>query len=70
MAEELVTIRIFSDPIEAGVMKSKLDAEGIYCFIVNEALMSSPHLRTVIGQVELRVRSSDVEKVKEILGLP
>ena len=69
MVEKLVSIGIYSDPIEARVMKSKLESEGIYCFLANEELMSSPNLRTVIGQVELQVKSADVKKAKKILGL-
>lgn len=69
MENELVTIAIYGNPIEAGVAKTKLDSENIYCFLANEELMSSPNLRTVIGQVELQVKFSDVIKAKQALGL-
>lgn len=69
MMDNLVTIAIYGDPIEAKIAKSKLESEGIYCFITNDELMSTPTLRTVIGQVELQVKSSDVQKAQKILGL-
>jgi len=67
MISQLVTISEFSDPLEANVAKSKLESEGIYCFLANEELMESPTLRTVIGSVKLQVKSSDMERAKQIL---
>ena len=67
MISQLVTISEFSDPLEANVAKSKLESEGIYCFLANEELMESPTLRTVIGSVKLQVKSSDMEREKQIL---
>ena len=65
----LITIAEYSDPIEANVVKTKLDSEGIFCFLQNEELMGSPTLRTVIGFVKLQVKSSDAERARKILGI-
>ncbi len=69
MIDQLVTIEIFQDPIEANIAKSKLSSEGIYSFIANEELMSSPNLRTVIGEVQLKVKKSDEKKAQKILKI-
>ncbi|MBI3379658.1 DUF2007 domain-containing protein [Candidatus Gottesmanbacteria bacterium] len=69
MTNQLVTIAVYGDPNEGNIVKSKLESEGIYCFLANEELMSSPDFRTIIGQVELQVKSEDAEKAKQILGL-
>jgi hypothetical protein len=69
MQAELVTIAVFSDPILGSISKTKLESEGIYCFLANENLMSSPNLRTIIGQVELKVKVVDAAKAKKILKL-
>lgn len=68
-ASELVTIAKYGNPILAEVAKSKLTSLDIYCFLANAELMSAPLLRTVIGEVELRVRREDVKRVRKILGL-
>lgn len=69
MADELVTFMIFADPNEANVVKTKLESEGIFCFLANEELMFSPNLRTVIGQVELKVKPQDLKKAKRIINV-
>lgn len=69
MTDELVTIIEYSDSIEANVAKSKLTSENIFCFLANEELMNSPTLRTVIGSVKLQVKSKDVKRAKQILGI-
>lgn len=69
MANRLITVNVYNDPVEANIAKSKLTASGIFCFLANEELMSSPTLRTVIGSVELKVNLIDKAEARRILGL-
>ena len=57
--DPLVTLAQFHSPVEAYLAKSRLELEGIHCFLSNEF---SP------GEVELRVASSEAGKAMAILG--
>jgi len=62
----LITIKESHQVSDLLVLKSRLESEGIKCFLKNEfttQIMS--HMATFM--VELQVANSDVEKVHEIL---
>jgi len=68
-AEKLITIGQFSKGVDAHLAKTKLQSEGIECFIQDEHLISLIWLYSnAIGGVKLQVRASDVEKAKKILS--
>lgn len=61
-----ITIKKSHNEIDLIVIKSRLESEGIKCFLRNELtnqIMS--HMATF--EVELQVLESDIERVKEIL---
>ena len=62
---ELITIAVYSTPVEAHLAKTKLDSAGIESFITDE-YMSHIYMSTV-GGVKLQVRKSDAESAVEIL---
>jgi len=64
MTGKLVTVETFSREIEALIIKTRLDAEGIECFIADGNM--SRIYPGVIG-VRLLVREEDLEKVKKII---
>ena len=68
MVDNLVTIKTFTDPLEASVAKTKLDSEGIFCFIADEELMNSS-FRIIVGQVRFQVKKSEVKRAKKVLKL-
>ena len=63
----LVTIKRSHNEVDLMVLKSRLESEGIKCFLRNEfttQLMS--HMATF--EVELQVSDSDLKRVEEILA--
>lgn len=72
MAEELVTIAYEFSPLKANLMRTRLEADGIECFLRGETLASvganmyaiswdHPH-----GDIAVQVRESDVWQAREI----
>jgi hypothetical protein len=66
--ENWITIRIFNLPIDAAVIRAKLEAEGIECFLENEIITQvNPLFSNAVGGVKLKVKESDVKDAIEIL---
>ena len=62
----LVTIKESHVEFDLLVLKSRLESEGIRCYLKNEFSTSiMTHMATFL--VELQVASSDLERVQEIL---
>lgn len=69
MGEKLVTIGRFSQPLEAWLAKTKLESEGIECFLMDEHIVTMNWLYSnAVGGVKLKVREEDAEKAKRILS--
>ena len=65
------TIAAFSQPIEAHVLKTKLESEGIRCFIADENLIGANWLYSnALGGVKLQVRPDDLDRARAILDEP
>ena len=63
----LITIKKSHLESELLVLKSKLESEGIKCFLRNEfTTQIMNHMATF--EVELQVSNSDLERVQEILN--
>ena len=68
MSGRLITIASFSQPIEAHLTKTRLEADGIECFIFDEHIVRMNWLYSnAIGGVKLQVKEPDVERSIEIL---
>ena len=65
MSEQLITIDTFTHDGRAHICKTKLESEGIECFIAGEHSASIGY--PLVGEVRLRVKESDVERAVEIL---
>jgi predicted RNA-binding Zn-ribbon protein involved in translation (DUF1610 family) len=64
----LVTIALFSDPIEANLQRSLLEAKGITCFLADENLISIiPLYSLAVGSIKLKVPESEVKEAMEVL---
>ncbi len=72
MSERLVTAGTFGTPIEASIVRSHLEAEGIRAFVADEATVGMAwHLGTAVGGVKVQLAEDDVERavcVIEALG--
>ena len=70
MSEKLVTVATFGFPVEAHLFRTRLEEEGITCFIQNENV--NLWGRGFVGaagsfSIELQVRESDVDKAIQII---
>ncbi|MEK7449779.1 MAG: DUF2007 domain-containing protein [Planctomycetota bacterium] len=66
--EKFVTIAVFDNSTAANFYKSRLEAEGIDCFIEDEHIVNMYWFYwNAVGGIKLKVKESDIQKVKEIL---
>lgn len=69
MAERLITVATFSQPTEAHILKGRLEAEGIPCFLGDEHIIAAQPLYSVaVGGVKLQVTEGDAEEALEMLA--
>ncbi|OKL41813.1 putative signal transducing protein [Pontibacter flavimaris] len=69
MAERLVTIATFNELTEAHILKGRLEAEGILCFLGDEHIVGvHPFYSVAVGGVKLKVTEGDVMEAKAILA--
>jgi len=68
MTERLVTIATYSQAIEADLSRTRLESEGIDCFLADEHTVTVNWLYSnAVGGVKLKVRESDGQRAIEIL---
>ena len=69
MDSTFVTVAVFTYSAEAGIIKGRLDAEGVETFLVdNLTIDTDPLVSNAIGGIKLKVRKEDEEKAREILA--
>lgn len=69
MAERLITVATFSQPTEAYILKGRLEAEGIPCFLGDEHIIAAQPLYSVaVGGVKLQVTEGDAQEAMEMLA--
>lgn len=67
MSEEIVTIKIFSDELEATMTQQAFQEAGVRSFVSkDDAGGMEPHLQRTSG-VRLLVNRADVDRAREIL---
>lgn len=64
MEEELVTVKTFSFPADVTVVQSFMEMRGIEVYMKN---LVSNQLAYTIGDIEMQVKTSDVQRAKEAL---
>lgn len=68
MAERFITIATFNDFTEAHILKGRLEAEGILCFLKDENIVAvQPFYSFAVGGIKLQVTEGDVEEAYHIL---
>lgn len=69
MSENIVTIKTFMFPTEAYPIISKLESEGIQCFLDGEHTVTAhPFLSQAIGGVKLNIMEKDADLALKILA--
>lgn len=65
---ELVTIKYYITPAEAGAIKSLLEAEDIYCYMKDEhTVTTAPFMANLMKGIKLQVRPEDKERAEAVL---
>lgn len=66
--DKLITIKTFVYPHDAFILKGKLEAEGVYCFLKDELTVQTDNFFSpAVGGVKLQVRESEYLQAEEIL---
>ena len=66
---ELVTVKTFDNYFLANIILNRLHAQGVECFLKDEATVTmDPILTNAIGGIKLVVRKENAAAVKEILA--
>jgi hypothetical protein len=69
MAEKMVVLATFSDPVEAGLARNHLAAEGISAFLTGELASGAfAGLEGHVGGIQLHVSEAEVERAGELLA--
>lgn len=67
--EKLVTVATYHEPIGAHLAKTKLESEGIECFLADEHIVRMySWVSFALGHLKLQVKESDAEKAVAALG--
>ncbi len=65
----LITARVFDNPIEAHLLKSKLESEGIPSFLFDENIVTiNPLYNQLTGGIKLKISELDIERVSILLA--
>lgn len=65
---KLVTLKTFENSIEANLLRSKLESEGILCFLFDENMVSlNPLYNITLGGIKLKIREADAQKALQII---
>ncbi|WP_338760579.1 DUF2007 domain-containing protein [Bernardetia sp. ABR2-2B] len=64
----LLTVKIFENSVDAHLFKSRLENEGVDCYLFDENINSMNMLYGVAtGGIKVKVNASDTERVKQFL---
>jgi hypothetical protein len=68
---KIVKLQTFQNPIEANIVKCRLESEGIECFLTNENISRLlPNFSFMFDAgIQLMINENDYEKASEILEL-
>ena len=62
------TIKTFDNAIDAHLMKTKLESEGIFCYLADEHIIGiNPLMSVALGGIKLNVAQEHVEQALKIL---
>ena len=65
--EPLVTVAAFDTPLKASILASRLEAEGIECFVADaETIAAHGLLSGAVGGVKVQVRASEARQASTI----
>jgi hypothetical protein len=69
MEDKIVTFESYYDPMLAHIVRTRLEANGISCFVADESTFgASPLYNQAAGGIKLKIFEKDMEKCREILA--
>jgi hypothetical protein len=67
-AKSMLTLKIFDTSIEAHLLKSRLESEGIPSYIFDENIVTlNPLYNNLVGGVKLKISALDLDRAQKIL---
>ena len=67
--DRIVTFESYYDPMLAHIVRTRLEANGIKCFIADENVLgANPLYNQAVGGVKLKIFEQDMEKCRQILA--
>lgn len=64
----LETLKTFDNPIEAHILRTRLENDGIPCYLFDEhSVTINPLYNVTLGGIKLKVNSSDFDEASQIL---
>ena len=68
MTDNFITVKTFTYPHELAILRSRLESEGIECFVKDELTIETyPFYSNALGGLKLQVKQSDLKKTIQIL---
>jgi hypothetical protein len=69
MDDKIITFESYYDPMLAEIIKARLEANGIDCFVADSnTIGANPLFNNAIGGVKIKIFERDLEKCKQILA--
>jgi DNA-directed RNA polymerase subunit RPC12/RpoP len=67
--DKIVTFESYYDPMLAHIIRTRLEANGIPCFIADDnTIGANPLYNQAVGGIKLKVFEKDMERCREILA--
>jgi hypothetical protein len=67
--DKIITFESYYDPMLAHIIRTRLEANGISCFVADEnAIGSNAVFNPALGGVKLKIFERDLEKCRQILA--
>ena len=65
---ELITFRTFDNPINAHIVKTRLESDEIECYLFDENISTlNPLYNVTIGGIKLKIKNTDLERAEDIV---
>lgn len=67
--DEIITFESYHDPMLAHIVRTKLEANGVPCFLTDEfTIAANPIYNNALGGIKLKIFARDLTRCKEIVS--
>ncbi len=65
---KLITLKRFDNPVQANILKTRLEHEGIDCYLHDENLLTlNPFFNVMVGGIKVKISDADQEQAQIVL---